>query len=239
MTLPTASGIERAMQCTASLLLPQGPDSDNPSRIRGNVAHAMIAHELRGRDLGWTAPDVGRHRIKMDLLKLREWLGDGELRCELALEYEPENWVTNVIGENVGRDYPHAPGRLYGTADIVVLRRRAIVLDVKTGRHRVTQAMNNWQLRALAVMIAAAYEVDSVVGALAYLDKSGDWFFDAHEFSRFDIGDFATTLADKTQEWLTAKQLQDEGWQPTTTPSVEACRWCRAVGCDERITVQT
>lgn len=228
--MPSASNIERAMLCSASTSLPVVDQPQSAAAKRGTVIHAVIASELRG----FERPDIGRHRISVDMETLKSWLGDGELRAELAMEYTPRTQETVILGENIGREYARKPGRIYGTADIVVLRQRAMVVDIKTGSQRVTQVEDNWQLRTLAVMVASAYQVASVVGALAYLNRDGSWCFESTEWGSIELDDFADVLASKSSEWAQAELDQADGWGPLPTPSYAACRWCPCE-CEARI----
>ena len=92
--LPTVSGLPRATACALSVVGEQMPDkAPGAAAKRGSLIHALIAAELRG----WEKPDAGRYRIKYDLPKLRAFLGEGDIRCELAMAWDPQECVSSLV----------------------------------------------------------------------------------------------------------------------------------------------
>lgn len=225
--LPSASQLERALICPASALLPISRREPGAAAKRGTLIHALIAADLRG----WERPSVGRYKVGYDLDALKAHIGDGDLLCELAMTWDPSTRRTTVHGENIGRDYPIEYG-LRGTADIVVVRPHALVVDIKTGQPG-KPASESWQLRHNAVALASAYGVDKVTAELAYLGKDGSWTFDAVTWGLFALEAIADDLAKFAKHMKTAGDLYADGWEPPTNPSQSTCRYCEAV-CSSR-----
>jgi hypothetical protein len=220
--LVSASNLARAIECPASGILPKGdPIPESPASKRGSISHAWCASKLRG----WPLPDVGKHKVShIDVEALRTYLGDGEMRNELAMAWDPVKRDTEIIGENIGRAYPEHAG-IIGTADVAMIRPAAMVLDIKTGRQMGSVA-DNWQVRALSVMLAHAYDVDSVTGVLAYLNRDGSWTFDPVTWGAFALAEMSDELADWAKKYRVMGELAADGWWPQANPSLETCRYC-------------
>lgn len=217
----SVSALHRATACSASVVLPRGPDTRGAAAIRGDVIHASIAADLRG----WPKPDIGRHRIKYDLDALRAYIGKGDLMCELAMAYDGES--VTLVGENVGRAaYPE--GKLCGSADLVVLRENAMVVDHKTGTLPVPHPRENWQIATLAMMVSRLFagSVRTVTGVIAKLDREGAWSFEHHEFTLEQLGAVQTKIDAAREQWSTVEALYESGWGVVPTPG-PYCRFCR------------
>ena len=227
MRLPTVSEMPRATACPASVVLPRHPDDEeqSASALRGSRIHAYIAARFRR----WTLPDIGKTKVHhIQLGTLRRYLGHGELRCELAMSYDGTK--VEVLGENIGRDY-HRPGTLCGSADIVVVRPHALVLDIKTGSLPVASPAENWQIATLAALFALAYKVESVTGVIATLARDGSWTFDAHAWSLADLAAIRRRIDAAKATWQEAHEQEESGWGATPTPGAH-CRFCKCV-CSE------
>jgi hypothetical protein len=214
--------MQRAAVCDASVVLPRVPDNgeQSASALRGSRIHAWIAAKLRG----WPLPDIGKTKVDhIDLTQLRAYLGDGELRCEMAFAFDGER-VTR-LGENLGREY-NAAG-ICGAADIVVVRDHMMVVDIKTGSYPVPSPRENWQLATLA-----SFAVDvcaDVTGVIALLARDGSWTFDAHTWSRGELAEHRRRLSHRmTSQWPAALELESSGWGATKTVNAE-CRFCKSV----------
>lgn len=222
----SVSALQRATACHASVVLPRGPDTRGAAAVRGDLIHASIAAELRG----WPMPDVGRHRIKYDLAALQEYIwraGKGDLMCELAMAYDGES--VTLVGENVGRGaYPE--GKLCGSADLVVLREHALVVDHKTGTLPVPHPRENWQIATLAMMVARLFagSVKTVTGVIAKLDREGAWDFAEHTFTLEQLQSVQDKIDAARASWSTAEALHESGWGVTPTPGPH-CRFCRCL----------
>lgn len=226
LRLPTVSSLQRAMACTASVALEQLDDTPpSASAKRGSLIGAVIASELRG----WPKPDVGRHRLKIDMAALRAYLGEGEIRCEAAMSLRPTGEV-EYLGENIGREY-NRPGCINGAADIVVMRRNMFVVDVKTGTFPVPDPVDNWQLGSLASMLAAflADDIDSVTGVIAKLGRDGSWDFGKpHTWSLADLAVIREKLTRSIPRWNDAQLMSEAGFAEPEHAQGPHCFFCKA-----------
>ncbi len=229
LRLPSCSSLQRAVGCTASVVLEQcEDDTQSASAKRGQLIHGVIAARLRQ----WPEPDMGRYKLPLGdatMAALSAKLGAGELRAELAMAYDGKR--VHVIGENVGRD-AYLPGELNGAADLVVIRDDALVCDVKTGARDVEPPESNWQLASLALFVSMAYAVKSVTGLIAKLGRDGEWTWAEHVWHLADLAIVRKRLDAKVAEWRDEQSLYDAGLgEPTKTPSA-GCYFCRAKGCE-------
>ncbi len=90
-----------------------------------------------------------------------EHFGRESLAAEVAFAWEPVTDKAETIGYNIGRDYSKGAGRLCGSADLVAVSRFTrvgYIGDWSTG----DGSNKGPQLRALAVMLARAEDLDSV-----------------------------------------------------------------------------
>ncbi len=225
--LPTVSEMPRATACPASVALPRHPDDGEQSAaaLRGSRIHAYIAARLRK----WPLPDIGKTKVShIQLGKLRRYLGRGDVRCELAMAMDPVSGHVEVIAENVNRDYGK-PSRICGAADVVMVRRDALVVDLKTGRRALAAPAENWQVACLAAMVAAAHpQVESVTGALAYLETDGSWRFESYTWGLAQLAMVRDRIRAAFAEWEDAEAAEDSGWGATATPGAH-CYYCRSV----------
>lgn len=226
--LPTASALDRAMRCPASVVLPV-VQCEKPSAAakRGTILHAWIEARMTGAEL----PDVGRHKIVVDVDALAAKLAAYDvLRFEHAYSLD-EQGRAECLGR-MARDYPRRDGVLYGTADVDgenTLSGAGLVLDIKTGRNAVVAPADNAQLRFLATAAAIARpHLTAMHGSIAYLNRDGSWrFVDCEwpiawlrEQHRIELDWWRAT-------WREAVELHAAGWPVEPSPSVEACRYCR------------
>lgn len=225
--LPTISGLQRAVACTAAVVLEQdSDDGQSAAALRGSRIHGYVAARFRM----WPLPNIGKTKVgHIQLGKLRRQLGHGELRAELAMAYDGKR--VHVIGENVQRA-AYLSGEVNGAADLVVLRDDALVCDVKTGARDVEPPQGNWQLATLALFVSMAYSVKSVTGLIAKLGRDGKWTFAEHRWSLDDLAVVRQRLDAKVREWRGEQSLYDAGLgEPVRSPN-GGCYFCRAIGCE-------
>lgn len=226
-TMPTISGLQRAVECPASTAVAQLPEGPTGAAARrGSLIHAVIAAKLRQ----WPEPDQGRYRLPLGektMAELSSFLGEGELRAELAFAYNGNR--CDVLGENCGRSaYRH--GWLNGAADLVVIRPDALIVDVKTGQIDAPPPAANYQLAGLAMclLLSMSYQFNSITGAIAKLGRDGEWTFSQHTWSLADLTNIRKRIDAARASWNAAAELEDSGWGATPKPG-RHCLFARCV----------
>ncbi len=219
------SGLQRAMSCAASTCLPEGPDKPpGPAARRGTLIGAVVAARLTGKP----DPDMGRYRLPLGPATMGELvtrLGPGDISCERAFSYDGTK--VEVLGDDLGRDYGR-PGTICGAADIIVLRRHALVADIKSGDLPAPSPDANYQLGALAVFVSMAYEVETVTGAIAKICRDGRWEWSSCTWTLAELAAIRRRIDDARAMWTEAHELEESGWGATPTPGAH-CRWCKSV----------
>lgn len=173
MGMPSASGIARILKCPASLALTRQLASNDqlPEDLAGEAAergtriHAMLACLGVGMEV-----EEAKTRV----------VGDDEEEEAMALWERAQNLITRVFGTADGEEiirvvedrlwYYHEGTRLFsGQFDLAVLDTKSsdlLLIDYKTGRGEVTEAENNAQLAAGAVLFAAEHGITRATVAI-------------------------------------------------------------------------
>ena len=154
--LPSASRIERLMLCPGSWTLeqslprPPGDDAPSPDADRGRRIHAALADEpnITLSALSDDERDVAdRCRLLADDLARQTGMADADF-----IIVERRFWLTN---DELERVFSGKPDR------VTIKGREALIVDFKTGNVGAEDATANAQLRALAVLLADAFDLDS------------------------------------------------------------------------------
>ncbi len=225
LRLPTVSSLQRAMACAASTCLPLGPDTPpGAAAKRGTLIGAVIAARCTGRP----DPDMGRYRLPLGWATMAELalrIGPGDISCERAFSYDGTK--VEVLGDDLGRAYGRE-GTICGAADIIALRKHALVVDIKSGDLPAPEPATNYQLGALAVFVSMAYEVETVTGAIAKICRDGSWEWSEHLWSLSDLAAIRRRIDAARAQWTEAHEAEESGWGATPTPG-QWCRFCRAI----------
>lgn len=203
MSNPTGSAIERSMRCPASCVL-------------GSAAYSGAAAEYGTENHEKIQQGDASKPVVRDLLE-----GATDVRYEVAYALNVETRTVREIGQNVGRNYgPLADTEIALTVD-AEFRKDGVwhVPDWKS-RERVTQARNNWQVRAAVLAVAGRHNADYVVGGIAYLDDSE---LDVFPFDAFHLVAFWDELRYLLVRIRKAEEMQANG----ETLSVSAGSWCK------------
>lgn len=188
----TASGLERALRCGASLHLPV-VRSSSAAADRGTWRHAFLARVGQvGADVALTeVPE--EHRPACEALPIDE-LPTG-LTAEVAFAYDTATDRGRIIGVNLDRNYGElAPGEVAGAADVVGLAGgTALVLDWKSVGYR-QHARDSVQLRFLALAAARVYQVETVRVEIVRLGDDGEAWRSWHVYDTLDLDIFAAEL---------------------------------------------
>lgn len=191
--LPTASGLERALACRASLRLP-ATYAENAAAARGTAMHAFLEAVSNGTEretaLALVPPQWRKDAEALDLDALP--LG-AQYLTEVTLAWDWETDEARVLGQGLNRDYGAArPTEYVGTVDVLaVLPDRVWLSDFKSARNGKTPAARNAQLGMLALAACRAYERDAADVSLTFLDGTAP---DGAHLDALDLDLFADTL---------------------------------------------
>lgn len=230
--MPSASGLERAFACPASMVLP-AVHRTSAHAERGTSLHAFVHAVLRGvprsQALASVPEEWREAAAEIDVMRVG---GDlREPRTEEAFGYNLETGEARAFGKIDHRAYPDlGEGWVYGTEDFGGVRIDGVPVtgDTKTGYLDVTPAKDNPQVKFHALVrmtLDGALEVDGRVvhkreGRKAYVDQT--------IFSSFELDSFADDLADLRKRIHVARAVVERGEVPTVTTG-EHCRYCPAV----------
>lgn len=213
----------------------------------GTVKHRFYEEALEhGREAALkAAPAKYRERLEsIDLSKLPagqpgRWVG------EVTFALDVVNGTVRELGRNLGRAYIQAglkPNEVPGTIDWLGQRpdRDAmIVVDAKSGFTRVTRAKENLQLLFAAVCSSEVYGVSEGIGAICYTRDDENPYFDACEWTSFELAAAKQRIMKLGRAVLAAKAAWDgydlmtgEVLEEKKRPRIvvgEHCRWCPAL----------
>ena len=227
--ITSASGLERALACTASLVLPRTHTSSEPAR-RGTVIHQFIemAKEY-GREkaiefVQATHPDYleACEPIDLDALPL-------ELAHEVAFAYDCATGKARELGRGSGYDYRSAklsPTEIPGTADVVgVTDDSVLVEDYKTGYVKIPA--DSMQNRFLALCAMRVYDKPNAVVAIRQRRDDETFGRVAAELDEFDADELAEKLSGFHARHAAVKAVVEAGRAPNVYEG-DHCRYCPA-----------
>ncbi len=221
MNKPTASGLERAMRCGASLKLPVIRTTSDAAD-RGVWRHRFLERVGQVGAAAALAEVPAEHRDACAALPLDDL--PTHLAAEVALAFDVATGKGRIVGRGLNRMYgPLGPMELAGTADAIgeADDGSLLVLDWKSAGYK-GRAADSVQLRFLALAAARAYGADNVRVEIVRLGDGGEVSRSWHDYDALDLDAFAAELRD----WF-AKAGQDdrpvEGAHCTYCPSWQAC----------------
>lgn len=239
MINPTASGVERVIECTASHVLP-GIATSNKYAKRGTEIAAFIRRVLGGMSREESAKLVPDEKwratcMHLDFAKL---VGDlSQVRGEMAYALDVETDAVRELGSNIGRNYPAlAPTEIGGTDDIEGMRIDdvPVVIDVKTGQP-VTRCQDNPQIKFFARILQLRTGAAEVEGRIAYVREDGHIDRDCWTFSAFELDSFGDELAEMVDRVASARRHLTDGGT-LTVRSGDHCTYCPAMAACPRYT---
>jgi hypothetical protein len=227
----TMSGIERAMACPASAVLPQ-TQTTTTHAATGTSKHAFLADVLTyGAEaaLSKLSPEArAQYEATIDLSKLPRF-ERAEFGAEVAFALDVEADAALEIGRNIGRNYGElAPGIIPGTSDVAgVVGDAAFSADWKTGHRNVTRAADNPQVRAGALAAALAFHRrEKAIGLIIYV-RDGEVEVDRAEFDALDLQAIAAELRDLLRRIQAEESRVAKGETPRTSVG-DHCTYCPA-----------
>lgn len=181
MKLPTASKLQLAVTCPASVVLPQDGFA-HPAADEGTALHALLDAALDERKRGSPAQTLTTRATDAQ----RAWL-DSVLECigsmlaeaasEVAYGYDAATGVAYLYGSHLGRHYPErpTPTTISGAVDYVAQTGVGswLAVDLKTGLADEVPVERNWQLRFAALAVAAWHGAEVVQTAILHAPRDG------------------------------------------------------------------
>lgn len=154
----TASGIERALACEASMVLPR-VESVSEDSARGVAIHQFL---LDVASLGWE-PALekvpAKYRLTCEAIDTTHLPVDPtKWAHEVSFSYSPEKRMAIELGRGSSARSYGGPDAIYGTEDVVGIEPdRVILVDYKTGRRYFDDVGALAAMRTYALMAARAY----------------------------------------------------------------------------------
>lgn len=214
--LPSASKMHRIANCPPSHQMEQlcGPGKGNDEAASGQRIHAVLAGlaDVDTLDAGEKETKEMCHRQALDVIA--DW---ATLGADHQLLQEKRLWLNKGLFVTSDRD---SGSKFSGQADLIVIEKaenRAAVIDFKTGRGDQTEAVDNAQLAALAVLVGNYAGVESVRVAIVQ-----PWAGPP------TIADYDEDALDKAGDWLQDKLREAEHATPEQATPGPWCKYCRA-----------
>lgn len=206
----TASGLQRAAECGASLVLEGAPASSADAEA-GDWKHRY----LETGDLASVPEEYREACEKIDL----EALPEGS--SEITLAWHPETGETQWLGRlPVSRGYPYEPGWVYGTADRLQTRKDHVeVYDFKTGHGFVPHARENLQLGFLAMAACEHLHFTSAKVGIVRVREDGSSYMESEaRLGVFELADVRRMVREIAARQPSREDVH-EGW------------WCKYCEC--------
>jgi hypothetical protein len=223
----SASSLQRIFACPASAVLeaeerPAGEAADDGTEIHGFLFRQFTTGK---------AEATGRTKARCEAIDLGAlagyWAQPGAVG-ELALAYNALSGKAEVLGVNIGREYPEEnPGDIFLTIDLAA---PTLALDYKTGRHRTDPVLQNWQLRLAAVALRALHQAPRIEVVVAYLQKDGSWDFDTTQVGAMECDGWSDELHSLWGQVSEVRQaVRSDQRVPWVYPTDKGCKWCPCI----------
>lgn len=235
MRFGSASALERIELCPPSAVLPSaegdGFDGPDPFSGLGTAKHEYLADVLElgaEKALARVAdPDVRARCARLPVADLPS-VQRGSWAAEVALAYSWHTYTARELGRRIGRRYKVCDSEIPGTLDLVGLADddTVVVVDFKTGFHRVTPAHENWQMRFLALAAARAWGRSRAVAELWHVPEDEPPFVDRAEFEAADLMIIAADVEELALRVDAERRLVEAGGEPSRLNDGHHCRRC-------------
>lgn len=230
--MPSASGLERAFACPASMVLPAVHRTSEYAE-RGTALHSFVHAVLRGvpraQALVAVPAEWREAAAEIDVMRVG---GDlREPRTEEAFGFNVETGEARAFGKIDHRAYPDlGEGWVFGTEDFGGVRIDGVPVtgDTKTGYLEVTPAKRNPQVKFHALVRMTLDGALTVDGRIVHKREGRKAYVDQTEFSSFDLDAFADDLAELRKRIHAARAIVARGETPAVTAG-DHCRYCPAV----------
>lgn len=230
----TMSRLPIVARCPASWALPhvEEAEASEPAK-RGTAIHAFLA------DVSQHGRDAALDRVPDEYREACELIDTDRLPTHLAAEVSfrlnLEKGAARELGRDIGRQYAAdrsdwTPACIDGTADLVGIDEEAdavVVYDYKSGWSPQDAAADHWQIGALALAAARAYDRSNARIGIIRLWETGHVTYDVATLDAFDLNRIEVDLCAALDRRADAILLIEEGRTPTVTTG-RHCRYCPA-----------
>lgn len=220
-SLPTASQLDRAIACPASLTLPVVTQATSPAARNGIVLHSFIEAaraDPAARAKALAAIDDEDLRARAEAIDLSAIPRGAD--SEVAFGWDPATDAGTRYPNVKARGYPD-DGLLHGTADLVFVADGTVhIWDFKTGVIQVSA--DSWQLKFLALAACRYAGASRATVAIQQLGFSGRWFTDEATLEEWDLDEVAGTLR------ALPARAEAAGAASRFSPG-EHCRYCPSI----------
>jgi RecB family exonuclease len=228
----TASQLERAKACPASFALPAISFPSSKEANRGTQIHHFLETAVTGgRDAALEqVPEDAPWRATCENIDL-SWLTTeaSHIECEVKFAYKPLTDTARQIRGGSVRDYSAVEDdELAGTADLVITRPdgNLVVIDYKTGRHRV-HVVESSQMKLLGLMIARAKGLSQVCVSIVHVSEDGAMDFDELLLRSEDLDRIAQSVRTILSHVSEARRTVAQGQTPDVSVG-DHCAFCPA-----------
>lgn len=196
MFRPSASGLERALVCQASCIIPVRASNEDPesnkvvAALRGTSIHEHNDRVLHGMSVEESlkqCPEEHRAicaRVRLPVTDL------DRVQTEASFAIDFATGITRYLGSHLNRNYPTLEQAEYsGTLDIMGLNKSSgipYVADLKSGMLH-TDCQNNAQLKFAALAASKFFSFSVVDASLIYLREDEDPYVDSHTFTQNEL----------------------------------------------------
>lgn len=225
---PSASGLERAVRCTGSVILPQYSEPESSEARTGTLIHEYLRYAIRG-DIRPADPSIAARCAAIDLADIR--CGGTVVRVEAAFSYDVRTGKVREIESDKERDYSScSESEVGGTLDLLLVSPDGVphAIDYKTGDTLAIGAERNLQLRFAALVANYLMPAAPIVKvSFCYIGHRGELRWDTAELDALDLDDTRDQLRYAFARW---QQARETGAAPTAPgphckhcPSQRAC----------------
>ncbi len=193
----TGSGIERAMNCAATSVLPRVWSESSVYAQRGTAIHAHLERLAHGMPEAESLALVDvEHRDAAATVDTASLADDLTLSPEVALAYRPSDDTARLIGQGLARDYSTVGlDEIPLTIDLAGKRQdHGVVRDYKTGHRNVTRAGVNWQMIGAALAVSRTFDLDEMEAEVIYVRPGRDVYRDTARLTGLELAGAAAEL---------------------------------------------
>lgn len=233
LKMPTASSLERALQCKLSVFLPRTESENSEATKRGTAIHKYLETSVEGNP------------VFPEDLELAEFCKNLVLPFDINKIFMPKTETafffdgTKAIKIDIkDRQYPDLFG-FFGTADLVYFDDVFVLVDYKTisFKNEVTPTAHNKQMQFLAMCISDALKINTVKAQLVFIKMDGTISIDEHIFTEEKLLEIKKEMTDLYNLLAEHEKILKEfsrgqvGKQCKYCPSKQACSLLQDYSC--------